>query len=124
MDVIITTFLNGLLNKEIYMSQSLGYEVPGQKKKVCSLLWTLYGLKQCPRIWNERFNIYLLNMGFIKCIVDPNVYQKQQGSNFVILGSYVNDSIVDSNKLFFSILFKFNFQKIMKWQTIVNYTIA
>lgn len=40
-------------------------------------------------------------MEFIKCIANPNVYQKQQGFNFFILGLYVNDSILVSNNLVF-----------------------
>ena len=40
-----TTFLNGDLNKEIYMEQPEGFSAPGQERKVRRLVKSLYGLK-------------------------------------------------------------------------------
>ena len=40
-----TAFLNGDLDEEIYMEQPEGFMVPGQEKKVCRLVKSLYGLK-------------------------------------------------------------------------------
>ena len=37
-----TTFLNGELNEEIYMEQPKGFIFPGQEKKVCRLVKSLY----------------------------------------------------------------------------------
>ena len=51
-----TTFLNGELNKEIYMEQSVGFIVKGQEKKVCKLKRSIYGLKQYSRQWYMRFS--------------------------------------------------------------------
>ena len=47
-----TTFLNGELDKEIYMTQPEGYVISGQQGKVCKLLKSLYGLKQGPKQWH------------------------------------------------------------------------
>jgi len=44
-----TTFLNGDLEEEIYMSQLEGCVVDDQENKVFKLLKSLYGLKQEPK---------------------------------------------------------------------------
>ena len=44
-----TAFLNGDLDEEIYIDQLEGFIVPGQEKKVCKLIRSLYGLKQVPK---------------------------------------------------------------------------
>ena len=41
-----TDFLNGDLEKEIYMEQLEGFIVLGQEKKICKLVKSFYGLKQ------------------------------------------------------------------------------
>jgi hypothetical protein len=44
-----TAFLNGELEKEIYMDQPDGFIANSQEDKVCKLLKSLYGLKQAPK---------------------------------------------------------------------------
>ncbi|CAM8967414.1 unnamed protein product [Rhodiola kirilowii] len=43
-----TAFLNGDLKEEIYMEQPEGCKAPGQERKVCKLVKSLYSLKQAP----------------------------------------------------------------------------
>lgn len=40
-----STFLNGYVEEEIYVSQHQGFEVKGKEHKVCRLKKALYGLK-------------------------------------------------------------------------------
>ena len=44
-----TTFLNCVVEEEIYMDQPKGFFVPRQEHKVCKLERSLYGLKQAPK---------------------------------------------------------------------------
>ncbi|GAA0168207.1 transmembrane signal receptor [Lithospermum erythrorhizon] len=50
-----TTFLNGDLEEEIYMSQPEGFVIQGQENKVCKLKKSLYGLKEAPKQWCSRY---------------------------------------------------------------------
>ena len=53
---IKTAFLNGELDKEIYMDQPIGFVTKGQEHKVCKLKRSIYGLKQSSRQWYLRFH--------------------------------------------------------------------
>ena len=46
-----TAFLNRELDEEIYMNQSLSFELKGQGSKVCKLKRSIYGLKQASKRW-------------------------------------------------------------------------
>ncbi|GJZ33183.1 retrotransposon protein, putative, ty1-copia subclass [Tanacetum coccineum] len=52
---IKTAFLNGYLDKDIYMVQPEGFVDPNHPRKVCKLQRSIYGLKQASRSWNKRF---------------------------------------------------------------------
>nr|GEU35962.1 zinc finger, CCHC-type [Tanacetum cinerariifolium] len=51
-----TTFLNGDLEKEVYMKQPKGFVMPGNEHKVCKLVKSLYGIKQEPKQWHQKFD--------------------------------------------------------------------
>ena len=51
-----TTFLHGDLEEEIYMKQSEGFTMKGKEELVCRLKKSLYGLKQSPRMWYQKFD--------------------------------------------------------------------
>jgi Reverse transcriptase (RNA-dependent DNA polymerase) len=44
-----STFLNGVLEEEVYIEQPSGYVKFGKEHMVLKLKKTLYGLKQAPR---------------------------------------------------------------------------
>ena len=89
-----TTFLNGDLEEEIYMSQLEGCVVDDQENKVFKLLKSLYGLKQEPKQWHEKFNETLLVDGFSSSDVDRCVYTKFVNDDHVIICLYVDDMLI------------------------------
>ena len=59
-----TAFLNGDLKEEIYMDQQDGFQIKGQKGKICRLKKSLYGLMQSSRQWYLKFHQAILDIGY------------------------------------------------------------
>ena len=73
-----TTFLHGDLEEDIYMSQPTGFTVTREEGHlVCKLKKSLYGLKQVPRMWYQKFNTYIRFLGYNRLDVDPCMYTRQ-----------------------------------------------
>ena len=68
---VVTAFLNGELDEEIYMRQPEGYQVSDKKNLVCRLKKSLYGLKQAPRCWNRALKEFMIQAGFVQSNADP-----------------------------------------------------
>lgn len=89
-----TTFLNGKLDEEIYMQQSVGFVEKGQEDKVCHLQKSIYGLKQSSRQWYLRFHQAVLSYDFHMNDEDHCVYIKKFEDSFIILSLYVDVSSI------------------------------
>ena len=89
-----TAFLNGIIQEEIYVERSQGFEIHERESHVCRLKKALYGLKQAPRAWYSRIDSYLQGMGFQKSEADPNLYFIMVGDDPVILLLYVDDLFI------------------------------
>ena len=48
---INTTFLNGIIEEEVYVEQPEGFIVHEKYSRVCKLKKELYGIKQAPHAW-------------------------------------------------------------------------
>ena len=89
---VVTAFLAGDLEEEIYMEQPEGFEVETDEDLVCLLRKSLYGLKQASCIWNQRIRHFLESIGFIPTYSDPCVYiNKQTG---IIIAMWVDDLMI------------------------------
>ncbi|CAN1285750.1 Retrovirus-related Pol polyprotein from transposon TNT 1-94, partial [Linum perenne] len=92
-----TAFLHGDLEEEIYMAQPDGFQVAGKEKWVCNLKKSLYGLKQSPRQWYKRFDLFMTQHGFTRSPYDHCVYFRQLGDgSFIYLLLYVDDMLIAS----------------------------
>lgn len=56
------------------MKQPEGYVKKGDEHLYCLLNKSLYGLKQSPRCWYQRFDEYIYKIGFMKSSFDNCVY--------------------------------------------------
>ena len=92
-----TAFLNGNLEKEVYMIQPEGYTSKEFPEKVCRLQRSIYRLKQASRSWNMRFDEAIRSYDFIKNEVEPRVYKKISGSAITFLVLYVDDILLIGN---------------------------
>jgi hypothetical protein len=61
-----TALLNGIIEEELYIEKTQGFEESEKESHVCELKKPLYGLKKAPRAWYSRINGYLQSVGFTK----------------------------------------------------------
>jgi len=93
-----TTFLNGDLKEDVYISQPKGFVVKGQEHKVCKLIKSLYGLKQAPRAWYEKLTKYLLKINFKHVNLDgATLFVKKVEKTIVYLLLYVDYFLITRN---------------------------
>ncbi|CAF4808934.1 unnamed protein product [Pieris macdunnoughi] len=92
-----TAFLNGFLDEEIYMNQAEGFE--DGSNLVCLLIRSLYGLKQSPRCWNNRFKEFLIcKFGLVQSEADPCLFYRISDEDKLIVVLYVDDGLVAATK--------------------------
>nr|GEW93312.1 ribonuclease H-like domain-containing protein [Tanacetum cinerariifolium] len=73
-------FLNGDLTETVYMYQPLGFVDSRFPHHVCRLQRSLYGFKQAPRTWFQRFASYALRVGFTSSRCDSFLFIYQHGT--------------------------------------------
>lgn len=69
-------FLNGELEEEVFMKAPPGFEEMTNGGKVCKLKKSLYGLKQSPRAWFERFTRAVKEQGYTQAQSDHTLFYK------------------------------------------------
>jgi hypothetical protein len=87
-------FLHGDLQEEVYMDIPPGFATSQTKGKVLRLKKSLYGLKQSPRAWFDRFRRAMCGMGYKQCNGDHTVFYCHKGCHTTILAVYVDDMII------------------------------
>jgi hypothetical protein len=69
-----TAFLNGYLDKPIFMKQPPGFEDAHHPDYMCQVNRSLYGLKQALRQWNLELHNALIKLGLSRSKYDPTLY--------------------------------------------------
>eukprot|EP00253_Pinus_taeda_P029523 PITA_29523 len=92
-----TSFLHRDMEEQIYMKHLEGFVVKGKKELVCKLKNFLYGLKQSPRMWYEKFDTFIRGLGFNGRKAIQCVYFKLIGDNVIYLVLYLDDMFLVGN---------------------------
>ncbi|GJY48089.1 ribonuclease H-like domain-containing protein [Tanacetum coccineum] len=90
-------FLHGSLSETVYMHQPPGFRDPRHPDHVCLLQRSLYGLKQSPRAWFQRFATYAARVGFLHSRCDSSLFIYRQGSDTAYLLLYVDDIVLTAS---------------------------
>nr|GEU56908.1 retrovirus-related Pol polyprotein from transposon TNT 1-94 [Tanacetum cinerariifolium] len=91
-----TSFLNGELKEEVYVSQPVGFVDPDHPIHLYHLKKDLYGLKQAPRAWYDTLSQFLPDKKFSKGAVDPTLFTQKTGKHILLVQIYVDDIIFAS----------------------------
>ena len=78
-------FLNGYIEKEVYVRQPPGFESTMFPNRVFKLQKALYGLKQAPRAWYEHLKSSLLIKGFKMDSADKTLFLLKHGSGTLLV---------------------------------------
>ncbi|KAK8935501.1 hypothetical protein KSP39_PZI013578 [Platanthera zijinensis] len=90
---IQNAFLNGDLQETVYVKQPPGFEITGVSQ-VCHLKKSIYGLKQSPRTWFDKFSRAVREIGFTRCSTDFSLFTRHRTTGTVLLLVYVDDILI------------------------------
>ena len=79
-----STFINGMLQEEVYVEKPKGFVDPHRPDDVYKLKRSLYGLKQDPRAWYDRLIAYLTEHGFKMGSADTTLFIRKDKNSFVV----------------------------------------
>jgi hypothetical protein len=94
---VSNAFLHGNLREQVYSKQPTGFVDPARPNDVCLLSRSLYGLRQAPRAWFDRFVAHVTSLGFTQSRADTSlfVYHKHGATAYLLL--YVDDMILSAS---------------------------
>jgi Reverse transcriptase (RNA-dependent DNA polymerase) len=102
---VITTYLYGSLDNDIYMKIPEGlkmsevFKSKPQEIYFIKLKRSLYGLKQSGRMWYNRLSEYLIKERYKSNIISPYIFIKRSILSFIIIAVYVDNlNIIGSSE--------------------------
>ena len=109
-----TTFLNGEIKEDIYITQPESFLIKGKEDHILKLQKALYGLKQAPKAWNSKLNKVLIQKGFVRSKNDDAMYYEANMQDKLIIGVHVDDMIITGSNSYKIIKFKENMKQVFK----------
>ena len=87
-------FLQGELDREIYMNQPMGFQSQEYPNYVCKLQKAFYGLKQASRAWYGKIAKFMTHSGYSMSFVDSSLFVKANKGKLAIVLVYVDGLII------------------------------
>ena len=84
-------FLNGVIDRKVYVEQPPGFENKEVSNHVFKLSKALYGLRQAPRAWYKRLSSFLLKNGFQRGTTDTTLFITNSNDSFILVQIYVDE---------------------------------
>ncbi|GJT91231.1 putative ribonuclease H-like domain-containing protein [Tanacetum coccineum] len=78
-------FLYDTVDKEVYVSQPLGFVDPKFPKKVYKVVKALYGLHQAPRAWYATLSTFLLKSGYRRGTINKTLFIKKDKNDIMLV---------------------------------------
>ncbi|GKB73930.1 putative ribonuclease H-like domain-containing protein, partial [Tanacetum coccineum] len=95
---VMSAFLYGRIEEEVYVCQPLGFEDPDFPNRVYKVEKVLYGLHQAPRAWYETLSTYLLDNRFQRGKIDKTLFIRKDKGDVILVQVYIDDIIFSSTK--------------------------
>lgn len=76
------------------MTQLLGFEIQEDVRKVYKLNKSLYGLKQSPQAWFDKFSKIITQYELRQCKIDHSVFTMFNDTGTNILVIYIDDIVI------------------------------
>lgn len=90
-------FLHGELDMTVYSQQPSGFVGADRPTHVCQLRKSLYGLRQAPRAWFQRFHTFILSLGFHASKCDSSLFILQSSAGITYLLLYIDDILLTAS---------------------------
>jgi histone deacetylase 1/2 len=90
-------FLHGELKETVYCQHPVGFVDAEHPDYVCLLNKSMYGLRQAPRAWYQRFAAHLRSLGFVTTGSDTSLFVPRHGSHTAWLLLYVDDIVLTAS---------------------------
>ena len=93
-----STFLNGILDEEVYIEQPKGFVNPDKRDMVWKLHKVFYDLKKAHIAWYEILHNYLIHIGFQRTNDNNSLYIKEGPDYRIVLARiFVDDTLFIGN---------------------------
>jgi hypothetical protein len=94
---VSNAFLHGELKETVYCQQPTGFVDSEHPDHVCLLDKSLYGLRQAPQAWYQRFAAHLRSLGFVISNSDNSLFVLRRGAETAWLLLYVDDIVLTAS---------------------------